>query len=104
MKKIILAAVISAAATGAAFAQEAPYTVMNGQVVYPGQMQWTAPIEPYDVYYGGASAVVPDGYYVAPPRYVEVPGYYADPYDRRGPGIFIFDGENVNNDQDYSGK
>ncbi|MBX3572574.1 MAG: hypothetical protein KF694_09520 [Mesorhizobium sp.] len=111
MKKLIVAAAISAAAVGAAYAQEAPYTVMNGQVTYPGQMQWSAPSAPVygDVYYGGASAAIPGGYYVSGPRYggadyVVEPGYYADPYDRRGQGIFVFDGENVNNDQDYSGK
>lgn len=106
MKTMILATVITAAAAGAAFAQEAPYTVMNGQVKHPGQMEWNAPAEPSyrDVYYGDASAAIPGGYYVSEPGYVEAPGYYAEPYNRKGPGIYVFDGENVNNDEDYSGQ
>jgi len=35
---------------------------------------------------------------------VEAPGCHAEPYNRQGPGIYVFDGENVNNDQDYSGQ
>ncbi len=105
MKKIILAAAILSAASGAAFAQEAPYTVMNGQVKYPGQMQWNAPTAAYgagpyvrgDVYYGGASARVPV------PNYGDTAGY-ADGYNQAGPGVFVFDGENVNLDQNYNGR
>lgn len=105
MKKIIIAAAILAAAGGAAVAQEAPYTVMNGQVKYPGQMQWNAPTADYgagpyvrgDIYYGGASARVPGT------GYGDTSGY-ADGYNQAGPGVFVFDGENVNQDQNYNGR
>lgn len=111
MKKIILAAAMTAFAAGAAIAQEAPYTVMNGQVKYPGQMQWNAPADGYmgDAYYGSGSIRAPGGNYYAerPARdyYVERPGYVdRSEYNQYGPGIFVFDGENLNNDQNYSGK
>ena len=111
MRKFILAAAITAFASGVAIAQEAPYTVMNGQVKYPGQMQWNAPTDGYmgDAYYGSGSAVVggPDYYVEGSPRgyYVERPGYVdRSEFNQHGPGIFIFDGENLNNDQNYSGK
>jgi hypothetical protein len=109
MKKIILAGAFAALTAGAAFAQEPPYTVMNGQVKYPGQMQWNAPSNGYmgDTYSGSGSAFIggPD-YYVEPARgyYVERPGYVdRSEYNQYGPGIFVFDGENLNNDQNYSG-
>lgn len=111
MKKIILAAAITAFAAGTAIAQEAPYTVMNGQVKYPGQMQWNAPSDGYmgDTYSGSGSAAIggPDYYVEGPARdyYVERPGYGdRSEYNQYGPGIFVFDGENLNNDQNYSGK
>ena len=111
MKKIILAAAITAFTAGADLSQEAPYTVMNGQVKYPGQMQWNAPTDGYmgDTYYGSGSANVPEtDYYVERPArdyYGERSGYVdRAEYNQYGPGIFVFDGENVNNDQNYSGK
>lgn len=107
MKTIILAAAMTAFAAGAAVAQEAPYTVMNGQVKYPGQMQWNAPTADYyggDTYYGGASATIPGGYADGPVYYGERPQYRSDSYNQYGPGVFTFDGQNINQDQDYSGK
>lgn len=94
MKKLILAAAITAFAAGAAIAQEAPYSVMNGQVKYPGQMQWNAPSDGYrgDSYYGSGSAMIggPDYYVERPARgyYMERPGYVdRSEYNQYGPGI-----------------
>ena len=115
MKKIVLAAAFTALTAGATLAQEAPYTVMDGQVKYPGQMQWNAPSDGYmgDTFYGGASATITGtDYYVERPAYIERPDFYVErrgyversEFNQHGPGIFVFDGENLNNDQNYSGK
>lgn len=108
MKKFILAAAMVAAAGGTAIAQEPPYTVREGQVKYPGQMQWNAPAPGYyagDIYYGGASAAVPDGYYVERPGYyMDGPRYQSDSYNQHGPGVYTFDDQNINADQNYSGR
>lgn len=106
MKKIILAAAITAAAAGAAFAQEAPFTVMDGEVKYPGQMERYEPRGPYygNAYYGDAYAQVPPSYYVEEPGYVMEPRYSYERAPSSAPGIYVFDGLNLNNDQNYSGK
>ena len=105
MKKIILAAAVTIGAAGAALAQEAPYTVMDGQIIYPGQSQPYASSMRYtdgDAYYGGASATMPDRYYVERPvGYVVRPGYN-EAYDRSG--VFLFNGQNINSDQNYNGR
>lgn len=50
MKKILIAAALTLAA-GSAFAQEAPYWIQNGEVVYPGQSMATG-----SMFEGSASA------------------------------------------------
>ncbi len=110
MTRIILAALAVTVAAGSAIAQEAPYTVRNGQVLYPGQQQWRAPVydsyayEPYapsyfygDPYRGGAYAAFRPRDYGT--RFYGEPGYAYS-----APGIYVFDGKNVNQDQNYSGR
>lgn len=120
MRTFALAAALTAFAAGGAMAQEAPYTVMNGQVKHPGQLEWNAPVtsgyapQPYygQPYYGGASAVAPDIYapaagpsYRTPANRTRAESFYDDPlYNQHGPGAYIFDGGVINGDQDYSGK
>jgi len=111
MRKIMLAAALTAFAAGGAIAQEAPYTVMNGQIKYPGQLQWNAPVGGYyapqgyygeplygDAYYGSSSAVA--GPYMTQPAFNDG----GNSYNQQGPGIFVFTGENINNDQNYNGR
>ena len=99
MYKLMFAAAATLFTAGVAVAQEAPYTVMNGQVIYPSQMQWSAPMavaDDVDVYSGSASALPGSAVYDGQAQ----PGYAS----AQNTGIFVFDGENLNNDQDYSGK
>jgi hypothetical protein len=124
MRKTLIASAVATvmAGAGAAMAQEAPYTVMDGQVIYPGQMQWNAPV-------GGAYSMTfgSGGYYgdryvggasIAPGARVYVPSggpYYVGPnymagealgsgYNGYGPGASIFERGNINSDQNYNGR
>jgi hypothetical protein len=107
MKKIILAAAVTLAAGGAAFAAP-PYYVINGQVYYPGQMDAPASHGPdyrhhrhdRQTYSGGSYAQVPPGYYN------QQPGYGSGYYNRPGnpPGIYVFKGLNINDDENYNGR
>lgn len=108
MLRITLAALAATFASGAALAQEAPYTVRNGQVLYPGQQQWRVPV--YDRY--GYEGYGPSSYYGDPYRGGAYAAFPSDGYGPRfygeqpytAPGIYVFDGKNVNQDQNYSGK
>ena len=122
MRKLFVATAIVVATAAAASAQEPPYTVRHGQVTYPGQMQWNAPVDGYgmayygdrydvDPYYGGASIALPGPFVYAPPapfydgpRYAMRPHYDDPDYNEHGRGAFIFDGAVVNSDQNYSGR
>lgn len=75
MKTFALAAALTVLA-GSAFAQEAPYRVIDGEIVYGGQTMAT--MASGTSFQGQASAAVP-----AP---------------------FMLDGGNINWDQNYSGK